>query len=157
MQIATRLSPSNFIFVGVRGEPGNEAEKPLYMHLAYLHRLNECGTWCCSLHSFPHKRQFTSFIFSISQRNLKLPTYHIDLAPLTLPAYKTDYTCYAHNAATHNITSSPCTSACTTHQQYPRHCLPQPSYTHNKHIHSYQNGTRCREGVNVLWCCSHLV
>ena len=23
--------------------------------------------------------------------------------------------------------------------------------------HSWQNGTRCRDGVNVLWCCSHLV
>ena len=24
-------------------------------------------------------------------------------------------------------------------------------------VHSWQNGTRCRDGVNVLWCCSHLV
>ena len=24
-------------------------------------------------------------------------------------------------------------------------------------MHSWQNGTRCRDGVNVLWCCSHLV
>ena len=23
--------------------------------------------------------------------------------------------------------------------------------------HSWQNGTRCRDGVNVLWCHSHLV
>ena len=23
--------------------------------------------------------------------------------------------------------------------------------------HSWQNGTRCRDGVNVLWCRSHLV
>ena len=26
-----------------------------------------------------------------------------------------------------------------------------------KVVHSWQNGTRCRDGVNVLWCCSHLV
>ena len=24
-------------------------------------------------------------------------------------------------------------------------------------MHSWQNGTRCRDGVNVLWCRSHLV
>ena len=24
-------------------------------------------------------------------------------------------------------------------------------------VHSWQNGTRCRDGVNVLWCRSHLV
>ena len=24
-------------------------------------------------------------------------------------------------------------------------------------MHSWQNGTRCRDGVNVLWWCSHLV
>ena len=24
-------------------------------------------------------------------------------------------------------------------------------------VHSWQNGTRYRDGVNVLWCCSHLV
>ena len=23
-------------------------------------------------------------------------------------------------------------------------------------VHSWQNGTRCRDGVNVLWCRSHL-
>ena len=23
-------------------------------------------------------------------------------------------------------------------------------------VHSWQNGTRCRDGVNVLWCCSIL-
>ena len=24
-------------------------------------------------------------------------------------------------------------------------------------VHSWQNGTGCRDGVNVLWCRSHLV
>ena len=24
-------------------------------------------------------------------------------------------------------------------------------------MHSWQNGTRCRDGVNVLWYCYHLV
>ena len=29
--------------------------------------------------------------------------------------------------------------------------------TNTKHIYSWQNGTRCRDGVNVLWCRFHLV
>ena len=24
-------------------------------------------------------------------------------------------------------------------------------------VHGWQNGTRCRDGVKVLWCCSYLV
>ena len=24
-------------------------------------------------------------------------------------------------------------------------------------VRGWQNGTRCRDGVRVLWCCSHLV
>ena len=62
-------------------------------------------------------------------------------------------------ASTHNITHSPCTSTCTTHPAMPS---PLPStillciqLTNTKH--SWQNGTRCRDGVNVLWCRSHLV
>ena len=39
-------------------------------------------------------------------------------------------------------------------------CLPQPFST-NKHkaylCKWWQNGTRCRDGVKVLWCHSHLV
>ena len=62
-------------------------------------------------------------------------------------------------AATHNITYSPCTSTCTTHPALP---FPLPSttllgtqLTNTKH--SWQNGTKCRDGVNVLWYHSHPV
>ena len=61
-------------------------------HLAYSHQLNEHGTQHCSLHSFPHKRQSISAMFSstkISQHNLKLPTY-TDPVLLTVSAYKTE-------------------------------------------------------------------
>ena len=33
--------------------------------------------------------------------------------------------------------------------------LNPPMHTTNKHKHSWQNGTRCRDGVNVLYCHSH--
>ena len=77
-------------------------------------------------------------------------------------------------AATHNITHSPCTSKCTTH--LPLHTyhytpttthppLPHPTAFHNPSLHTtnkhkaylckwWQNGTRCRDGVKVLWCHS---
>ena len=53
----------------------------------------------------------------------------------------------------------PCTSTCTTHPAIPS---PLPSTTLlctqlANTEHSWQNGTRCRDGVNVLWCRSHLV
>ena len=56
-------------------------------------------------------------------------------------------------------THSPCTSTCTTHPAIPSK-LPSTTLlctqlTNTKH--SWQNGTRCRDGVNVLWCRSHLV
>ena len=56
-------------------------------------------------------------------------------------------------------THSPCTSTCTTHPAIPSQ-LPSTTQlctqlTNTKH--SWQNGTRCRDGVNVLWCRSHLV
>ena len=47
-------------------------------------------------------------------------------------------------AAIHNVTYSPCTSICTPHP-----------LTNTKH--SWQNGTKCRDGVELLWCHSHLV
>ena len=62
-------------------------------------------------------------------------------------------------AATHNITHSLCTSTCTIHPALP---TPLPSTTLlctqlRNTKHSWQNGTRCRDGVKVLWCRSHLV
>ena len=73
------------------------------------------------------------------------------------------YTCHSQHSnyitATHNITHPPCTSTCTPHPALP---IPLPSttllwtqLTNTKH--SWQNGTRCRDGVKLLWCHSHLV
>ena len=56
-------------------------------------------------------------------------------------------------------THTPCTATCTTHpaipSQLPSTTLLCTQLTNTKH--SWQNGTRCRDGVNVLWCRSHLV
>ena len=82
-------------------------------------------------------------------------------------------TLHVHQHAQH----TPCTSTCTTHSmhinmhntlhahQHAQHtAIPSPlpsstflctQLTNTKH--SWQNGTRCRDGVNVLWCRSHLV
>ena len=62
-------------------------------------------------------------------------------------------------AAIHNVTHSPCTSTCTPH---PALHTPLPSTTFlctqlTNTKHSRQNGTRCRDGVKLLWCHSHLV
>ena len=61
-------------------------------------------------------------------------------------------------ASTHNI-HTPRTSTCTTHPAIPSQLLSTTllctQLTNTKH--SWQNGTRCRDGVNVLWCRSHLV
>ena len=82
------------------------------------------STQDCSLHSFPHKTQPISAMFStnkILQHNLNsnIPyrsrTAH---ALLFLHTGKTDHICHAHHsnyiAATHNIIQSACTSTCTT-------------------------------------------
>ena len=61
---------------------------------------------------------------------------------------------YNYIAATHNMTHSPCTSTCTTHP-LPKLALLRTQLTQG--IASCQNGTRCRDGVKVLWCHSHLV
>ena len=77
--------------------------------------------------------------------------------------FKTDHICHAqysnYIAATHNITHSPYSLTCTPHPALP---TPLPSttllctqLTNTKH--SWQNGTRCRDGVKLLWCHSHLV
>ena len=82
---------------------------------------------------------------------------------------KTDHICHAqysnlstlYIAATHNITQSSCTSTCTPSTTH--HTLPQPSaHNYSKPHKAYlckwqQKGTRCRDGVKVLWCHSHLV
>ena len=127
------------------------------------HSLNEHSTQHSSLHSLPHKRQSISATFisnKISQHNLNsehtIQTRHCSQFLHTrqsIPAmFSSNYT--------HNITHSPCTSMCTTHPAIPGSTLPSTTLlctqlTNTKH--SWQNGTRCRNGVNVLWCRSHLV
>ena len=78
---------------------------------------------------------------------------------LTVSAYKTDLPAMLssnYNAATHN----------TTHSMHMHNTQPIPSplpsitllctqLTNTKH--SWQNGTKCRDSVNVSWCRSHLV
>jgi len=50
------------------------------------------------------------------------------------------------------VTHSPCISTCTTHPALPIP-LPQPLYAHTTNT----SGTKCKNGVKVLWCHSHLV
>ena len=64
-------------------------------------------------------------------------------------------------AATHSITHSPCTSTCTpSTTNHPD--FYNPLHTTKKKHKVYlckqrQNGTKCRDGVKVLLCHSHLV
>ena len=88
--------------------------------------------------------------------------------PQFLHTRKTEHICHAqysnYIAVTHNVAHSKCTSTCTTHPALP---IPLPSttllctqLTDTKHI-CVSGGkmacTRCRDGVKVLWCHSHLV
>ena len=139
----------------------------LTMHNKKLstHSINEHGTQHCSLHSLPHKRQSIPATFSsnkISQHNLNsqhtIQTHHCSQflhARQTIPATLSSN----YIASIHNITHYPCTSICTTHpaipSQLPSITLLCSQRTNTKH--SWQNDTRCRNGVNVLWCRSHLV
>ena len=104
---------------------------------------------------------------NISQHNLLQHTIQTQLmhalhsfcihARQTISAMLSIYSNYI--TATHNTTHSPGTSTCTPHPALP---TPLPSttllctqLTNTKH--SWQNGTRCRDGVKLLWCHSHLV
>ena len=133
----------------------------------FTHSLNEHDTQHCSLHSLPHKRQSISVTFisnKIWQHNLN--SQHT-IRPITAHSFCIQdrlYTCHAQYVATTlqspTTQHTPCMHpTCTTHTAIPS---PLPSttllrtqLTNTKH--SWQNGTRCRDGVNVLWCCSHLV
>ena len=82
---------------------------------------------------------------------------HIKSAQMThLHAHYSNYI-----AATHNITHSPCTSTCTPITTGPTAFHNPPLHTTNKtkaYLCKWQlNGTRCRDGVKVLWCDSHLL
>ena len=122
------------------------------------------STHHCSLHSLPHKRQSISVAFSsnkISQHNLKLLTHHTDPALLTVSVYKTNYTCHAQqelHCIHPNITlSMHINMYCTPTNTLPTafHNFLYIQLTNTKH--SWQNVTRCGDGVDVLWCRSHLV
>ena len=84
----------------------------------------------------------------------------------TASAHMMDHTYHTQQQQSGNhqqhIQDNPCTmhnNTCTTHPHHTLPCRRQPSSTHNKHMqtHSWQNSTRCRDDVNVLWCRSHLV
>ena len=95
----------------------------------------------------------------ISQHNLNsnIQTQHCSSTAQFLHGVKTDHICHAQSsnyiAATHNITHSPCTSKCTTHPHHPPHYKKHKAYW----CKWWQNGTRFRDGMKVLWCHSHLV
>ena len=90
-----------------------------------------------------------------------IQTQHCSWTPQFWHTGKTGRICHAqyskyivlYIAATHNISHSPCTSTSTHHTAF-----HNPLHTTNKHTKhicvSSQNGTRCRDGVKVLWCHS---
>ena len=146
--------------------PTVHTTKLLYMHLAYSHPLNEHCTQHCSLHSLLHEGNpylpcSAAIKFHITysnvpyKPNLCIPQFlH---SRQTISAMLSSYSNYI--AAIHNVTRSPCASKCTPH---PALCTPLPSTTFlctqlANTKHSRQNGTRCRDGVKLLWCHSHLV
>ena len=86
-------------------------------------------------------RSITAHSFSIQDR-LYLPC----LVATTLQPPTTQHnTLHAHQCAQHTAIPSPLPSTTLLYTQL----------ANTKH--SWQNGTRCRDGVNVLWCRSHLV
>ena len=118
-----------------------------------------------ALHSFHIKENpyllCSAAIKFHNMTDLKLPTCHTD--PVLLTFCKQDILYVPamlssnYIAATHNVTHSSCTSTCTTHPPLPS-LLPSTTLlctqlTSTKH--SWQNGTRCRDDVNVLWYRSH--
>ena len=122
----------------------------------FTHSLNEHGTQHCSLHSLPHKRQSTSATFisnKISQHNLN-PQHTIQ--SITTHSFCMQDRLYLRCSVATTLQPpttqhTPCTSTCTTHSN------TLPTTFHNPPMHttntknSWQNGTRCRDGVNVLW------
>ena len=127
--------------------------------------LKEHSTHHCSLHRLPHKRQSISVAFSsnkISQHSLKLPTHTIQTQHCsqflytrqTIPAMLSK----SYIASTQNITlSMHINMYCTPTNTLPTafHNLLCIQLTNTEH--SWQNATRCGDGVDVLWCRSHLV
>ena len=111
--------------------------------------------------SYTHKRWPISAMFSsnkISQHNLDSNIPHRPSIAQALHSFcmqSRQTICHVqysnYNAAIHNITHSPCNQNALHTHHYPLH--------YNNKNESYlckrwQNGTRCRDGVKVLWCRS---
>ena len=133
------------------------------MHFAYSICIDEQGTQLCSLHSLihinadPYPPCSAAIKFHSIHLNSNIP-HRPSIAQVCTVSACTQDRPYCHAqysnyiAATHNITHSP--SKRTTHP-------PIPTPLQKKHksylCKRWQNGTRCRDGVKVLWCHSHLV
>ena len=142
--------------------------KTLYMHLVYSCALNEQGTQLTPQSSID---PYLPCSAAVKFHNITYTPCNIPYRPSTpksLHTGKTDHMCHAQ------------------YSNYIVHCHPQynsltmhinlhytPSNTHHTAFHNpplhttnkhkaywskwWQNGTRCRDGVKVLWCHSHLV
>ena len=137
--------------------------------LSYMHTglftptksTHQQGTQHCSFHSLLHtkKKQYLPCSAATKVHNITdTPTHHTDSALLmysTLPLH-TRQTITAmlieskKICSTHSITHSQCTSTCSTHPALPT-TLPSTTLctqlTNTRH--SWQNGTRCRDGGKV--------
>ena len=105
----------------------------------FTHSLNEHGTQHCSLHSLPHKRQFTSATFisnKISQHNLN-PQHTIQ--SITTHSFCMQDRLYLQCSVATTLQPpttqhTPCTSTCTTHSNtLPTTFHNPPMHTTNKH------------------------
>ena len=102
------------------------------------------------------------FVLKLNSNVSHRPSIAHALHRFCIQSRQTIYICHAqysnYIAATRNITRSPCISKHTTHPLP----IPLPSitllYKHKAYLCKWwQSGTKCRDGVKVLWCHSHLV
>ena len=143
------------------------------LHALSLFILNEQGTQLCSLHSLHIKDNPylpCSAPIKISQHDLLTLIYHTDPALLmhyTVSAYKQDrpyLQCLVQQLHFSHLQNNPLPMHINMHYTptttHPTAFHNPFLYTTNKHKASLckwqQIGTRCRDGVKVLWCHSHL-
>ena len=132
--------------------------RTLNMYIAYLHPLNR-QTRLLTPQPSAYK---VSAMFS-SNNITYTPTlpYRLSTACALFCIRDRPYLPCSIAIALQNTTHPPCTSTCTTHpcstipSQLSSTTLLWTQLTNTKH--SWQNGTRCRAGVKVLCCHSHLV
>ena len=127
--------------------------------LACSHPLNECKLHVNKALSTAHSTAFciqrnpcicAMFSSIKSSQHTDTPTCHTDSALLmhtTASAYKADRICHAQVAATHTIHINIHYTAISTTQpqHYPPTTLLCTQIT--KTMHSWQNSTRCRDGI----------